>query len=222
MQVRSRNSVRLSSTLYMSKLEINLLLRKWMCKMKLYRSFNQHCLQICDKYNKTIIKALKWDKVYIIKYITKSLNEFALISAVHTSHSEIIFSITASDASLHVQIHEHDLITDFLDINTASLNEKIKTYRLWHWQFVHFDFVKLHNLYKMTILKKSILIVENNKNMCEIYALIKFINKWDHTVSERKTNILILVFIDIYSSLFLSFSRYQYFLKIIDNHSQKT
>jgi len=29
----------------------------------------------------------------------------------------------------------------------------------------------------MTTLKKSIFIVENNENMCEIYALIKFINK---------------------------------------------
>ncbi len=29
----------------------------------------------------------------------------------------------------------------------------------------------------MTTLEKSILIIENNKNMYEIYALIKFINK---------------------------------------------
>jgi len=57
---------------------------------------------MCDKHNKTIIKALKWDKIYIIKYIVKSLNEFVLISAVHTSHSEIIFSTVASDASLYV------------------------------------------------------------------------------------------------------------------------
>ncbi len=65
--------------------------------------------------------------------------------------------------------------------------------------------------------KKSIFIVEN-KNIYEIYALIKFINKQDHTVSKRKTNILVFIFIDIYSSLFLSFNEYQYFLKIVDNH----
>ncbi len=70
----------------------------------------------------------------------------------------------------------------------------------------------------MTILEKSIFIVENNKNIYEIYALIKFINKQDHTVSKRKTNILVFIFIDIYSSLFLSFNEYQYFLKIVDNH----
>ncbi len=55
-----------------------------------------------DKHSKTIIEALEWDRVYIIKYIAKSFNEFALISAVYTLHSEIIFSIIASDASLYV------------------------------------------------------------------------------------------------------------------------
>jgi len=40
MQVKSENFVKLSLTLYVSKLEVNLLLRKQMCKMKLYKSFN--------------------------------------------------------------------------------------------------------------------------------------------------------------------------------------
>jgi len=40
MQVRLRNSVRLSLTLYVFKLKINLLLRKQMYKIKLYKSFN--------------------------------------------------------------------------------------------------------------------------------------------------------------------------------------
>ncbi len=126
MQVESENSVRLSSTLYVSELEVNLLSEKQMCKMKLHRSFNQHCLQICDKYNKTIIEVSEQDEVYIVKYIAKSLNEFALISAVHTSHSEAAFSAAASDTSLY------NNITDFSEVDTASLNEKIKTYRLWH------------------------------------------------------------------------------------------
>jgi len=73
-----------------------------MCKMKLHKSFNQHCLQMCDKHSKTIIKVLKWDEIYIVKHIAKSLNEFTLISAIYTSHSETIFSTTASDASLYV------------------------------------------------------------------------------------------------------------------------
>jgi len=130
MQIKSENSIRLSSTLYMSKLEINLLSEKWMCKMKLHKSFDQHCLQMYDKHNKTIIEVSEQDKVYIVKYIAKSLNEFALISAMYTSHLEIIFSVIALDISLHVQIYEHNLMINFLDINTASLNEKIKAYRL--------------------------------------------------------------------------------------------
>ncbi len=43
-QVRLKNSSRLSLTLYVFKLEINLLLRKQIYKMKLYKSFNQYCL----------------------------------------------------------------------------------------------------------------------------------------------------------------------------------
>ncbi len=55
-----------------------------------------------DKHSKTIIKVLEWDEVYIIKYIAKSLNEFALIFIVYMSHSEIIFFAVASDVSLHI------------------------------------------------------------------------------------------------------------------------
>ncbi len=55
-----------------------------------------------NKYSKTIIEVLKWNEVYIVKYIAKSLNEFALIFIMYTSHSEIIFSVIALDASLHV------------------------------------------------------------------------------------------------------------------------
>ncbi len=85
---------------------------------------------MCNKYSKTIIEILKWDKVYIVKYIAKSLNEFALISTVYTSYSETVFSVIALDVSLYIQIYKHDLMINFLNVDTASLNEKIKTYRL--------------------------------------------------------------------------------------------
>ncbi len=55
-----------------------------------------------NKYSKTIIETLKQDKVYIIKYIIKNFNKFALISTIYILHSEIIFSAAASDASLYV------------------------------------------------------------------------------------------------------------------------
>jgi len=57
---------------------------------------------MCDKYNKTIIEVSEQDEVYIIKYIVKNFNEFTLIFAVHTSHLKIVFSVTASDTSLHI------------------------------------------------------------------------------------------------------------------------
>jgi len=79
---------------------------------------------MCDKHSKTIIEVSEQDRVYIIKYIAKSLNEFALISAVHISHSETAFLTAALDASLY------NNIIDFSEVNTASLNEKVKTYRL--------------------------------------------------------------------------------------------
>ncbi len=77
-----------------------------------------------NKHNKTIIEASEQDEVYIVKYIVKSLNEFVLISIVHTSHSETAFLTATSDASLH------NNMINFSEVNTASLNEKIKTYRL--------------------------------------------------------------------------------------------
>ncbi len=57
---------------------------------------------MCDKHSKTIIKVLKQDRVYIIKYIAKSFNEFALIFTVYMLHSETAFSVTALDASLYI------------------------------------------------------------------------------------------------------------------------
>jgi len=55
-----------------------------------------------NKHSKTIIEASEQDRVYIIKYIIKSLNEFALIFTVHTSHLKIIFLVTASDTNLYI------------------------------------------------------------------------------------------------------------------------
>ena len=55
-----------------------------------------------NKHSKTIIEALKQDKVYIIKYIAKNLNEFALIFIMHTLHLKIIFSVIALDVSSYI------------------------------------------------------------------------------------------------------------------------
>jgi len=55
-----------------------------------------------NKYIKTIIEALKWDRVYIIKYIIKSFNEFALISVIYILHSKTVFSVTALNVSSYI------------------------------------------------------------------------------------------------------------------------
>ncbi len=55
---------------------------------------------MCNKCSKTIIEALKQNKIYIIKYIIKSLSKFTLIFTVYTSYLKTIFSAAALDASL--------------------------------------------------------------------------------------------------------------------------
>ncbi len=55
-----------------------------------------------NKHSKIIIEASEQDKVYIVKYIVKSLNKFALIFTIYILHSEIIFSIITLNVSLYV------------------------------------------------------------------------------------------------------------------------
>ncbi len=57
---------------------------------------------MCNKHSKIIIEVLEQDEVYIVKYIVKSLNEFALIFIIYTSHLKIVFSAAALDVSLYV------------------------------------------------------------------------------------------------------------------------
>ena len=58
--------------------------------------------------------------------------------------------------------------------------------------------------------------------MYEICTLIKFINKREHNINDRKTSILTFIFINICESLSLSLDNELYFLKIVDNHFRKT
>ncbi len=55
-----------------------------------------------NKCSKTIIKALKQEKIYIVKYIAKSLSKFSLIFTVYTSHSETVFSTVVLNISLQI------------------------------------------------------------------------------------------------------------------------
>jgi len=106
--------------------------------------------------------------------------------------------------------------------NTITSNFKTKIYNLWYCRFVYLDATKLRKLHKITILLKLVSIVENIKNLCEVYALIKFCNKRNYYVNKRKTIILTLILIDIYEFLLVSKLGYEYFLEIVDNYSRKT
>ena len=195
---------------------------------------------MCDKHDKIIIETQEQEDIYIVKHITKDLNEFALSAMCQQCESEIALSsqineLTGSDLWVWNVFTDHNCdqgfsMSDTSNHNSAEENncdhadlrdQKIKMYKLWHWHFVHLGSVKLHNLHKITILSKSILIVKNEDHVCEVYALTKFVNQQDHEISERKAVILVLVSINICEPLSLSYKDYQYFLKIIDNHSQK-
>ncbi len=71
-------------------------------------------------------------------------------------------------------------------------------------------------------MKKFIFINNSHKNVCEICALIKFINKWEHNVSNWKTSILTFIFINICESLSSFLNSESYFLEIVNNHFRKT
>ncbi len=56
MQDQKRNSIQLSSVLYVSKLDVNLLSEKWMCEKKLQKSFNQDSLYMHNQAEQVMIK----------------------------------------------------------------------------------------------------------------------------------------------------------------------
>jgi len=93
MQNKNKNSVFLSLILYVLKLEVNFLSEKKMCKKKLLKYFNYKNLYMQNKNRKLILKVFKKERVYIVKYILNNLNEFALLSIIHTqSKSKITLS----------------------------------------------------------------------------------------------------------------------------------
>ncbi len=58
--------------------------------------------------------------------------------------------------------------------------------------------------------------------MYKVCTLIKFINKREHNVNDRKISILTLIFINICELLSSFFNSESYFLKIINNYFRKT
>ncbi len=180
-----------------------------------------------------MIETLECKDVYIVKRIANDLDEFALLSTMQRDISSA-FSATHSSMNLNDSMnldhsasytnvihHENEIKVDYNQLNFAN-DKSFKLYKLWHHCFTHLESAKLRQLYKIITLKKSILINDSHENVCEICALIKFINKQEHNVSNWKTSILTLIFIDICESLSLFLNNESYFLEIMNNHFRKT
>ncbi len=114
MQNKNKNSVFLNLTLYVLKLEVNLLSRKKMYKKKLLKYFDYKNLYMQNKNKKLILEAFKKEKVYIIKYILNNLNEFVLLSVMYIQNK---LKITLSEICKNLQIQILKFIIDTLSKN---------------------------------------------------------------------------------------------------------
>jgi len=180
-----------------------------------------------------MIKTLECKDVYIVKRIANDLDEFALLSAMQhdvlsafsAMHSlmNLNDSMNLNHFTPYIDVihHENEIKADHDQLSFAN-DKSFKLYKLWHHHFAHLKSAKLRQLHKIITLKKSIFINDNHENVCEICALIKFINKWEHNVNNWKTSILTFIFINICESLSLFLNSESYFLKIINNHFRKT
>ena len=73
-----------------------------MCEKGLQRSFDQHRLYMRDRHGKVIIEAQEQGGIYIVKHITKDLNEFALPAMCQQCEPEValpsqVNELTGSD-----------------------------------------------------------------------------------------------------------------------------
>ncbi len=233
MQDHHENSVKLFSVLHVFKLEVNLLSERRMCKKDLQESFNDKDLYMHNKWEKQMIKTLECKDVYIVKRIANDLDEFALLSAMQhdvlsafsAMHSlmNLNDSMNLNHFTPYIDVihHQNEIKADHDQLSFAN-DKSFKLYKLWHHCFAHLKSAKLRQLHKIITLKKSIFINDNHENVCEICALIKFINKWEHNVNNWKTSILTFIFINICESLSLFLNSESYFLKIINNYFRKT
>ncbi len=233
MQDHHENSVKLFSVLHVSKLKMNLLSERRMCKKDLQESFDDKDLYMHDKREKQMIETLECKDVYIVKRIANNLDEFALLSAMQRDVSSAFSAMHSSmnlDDSMNLDHfasytneihHENEIEVDHDQLSFAN-DKSFKLYKLWHCCFTHLESAKLCQFHKIITLKKFILINNSHKNVCEICALIKFINKREHNVNNWKTSILTLFFINICESLSSFLDSESYFLEIVDNHFRKT
>ena len=97
MQDQTENFILLYYILYVSKLGVNLLSEKQMCKKGLQGSFDCHELYMHDKDDKLVIETPEKGGVYVVKHIAKGLHEFALSAMCQQYEHETVCSSQVSE-----------------------------------------------------------------------------------------------------------------------------
>ena len=110
-QDQTENFILLYYILYVSKLDINLLSEKWMCKKDLWESFNTQELYMHDENGKLMLETSQKDDIYVVKHIAKKLNEFSLSAMCQWCEHETAYSSQVTELmnlDLSVQNVNHD------------------------------------------------------------------------------------------------------------------
>ena len=141
MQDHHENSVKLSSVLHVSKLEVNLLSERRMCEKDLQESFDDKDLYMHDKREKQMIETLECKDIYIVKRIANNLDEFALLSAMQRDVSSVFSAMHSSmnlDDSMnlnhfasHIDMihHENEIEVDHDKLSFTN-DKSFKLYKL--------------------------------------------------------------------------------------------
>ena len=184
----------------------------------------------------TSLASIDFATKFVIEFVTKSFTKFVALLVESNSRKSLSNSKSqkaksrnatlndSKESSSNTKSQEHQIETQLethIEFNDNSTRKKRDLYTLWHRRVDHLDFAKLKNLHKITTFKKSLFIVKFD-DLCEICAIIKMTNKRNRTLIERRSRILTMIFIDICESLLISRLEYEYFLKIINNHSRRT
>ena len=128
-QDQVRNFILLYYILYISKLDINLLSEKWMCKKDLWRSFDTWELYMHNENDKLMLKTSQKDDIYVVKYIAKKLDEFTLLTiCLYVSNVNIRLHTLVKSLNLWIQICQFKMLTVIK--NFLCLICKI---RIWHF-----------------------------------------------------------------------------------------
>ncbi len=135
MQDHHENSVKLSSVLHVSKLEVNLLSERRMYEKDLQESFDDKDLYMHNKREKQMIETLECEDVYIVKRIANDLDEFALLSAmqrdVSSAFSAMHSSMNLDHFAPHTDVihHENEVEVDHDQLSFAN-DKSFKLYKL--------------------------------------------------------------------------------------------